>query len=58
MKSDEDEKRHWSENAAVSNAGSGCSDWIKEPGVAISCCYDGLRPVIFRRERTDEAIER
>ena len=25
--------------------------WIKEKGVAISCCLDGLRPVIFRLER-------
>jgi uncharacterized repeat protein (TIGR04076 family) len=29
-------------------------DWIKEPGVAISCCNDGLRPVIFKLESTDE----
>ncbi len=26
--------------------------WIKEKGVAISCCIDGLRPVIFKLERT------
>jgi len=32
--------------------------WINEPGVAISCCNDGLRPVIFKIERTDEAVER
>jgi uncharacterized repeat protein (TIGR04076 family) len=25
--------------------------WIKEKGVAISCCIDGLRPVIFKLER-------
>ena len=30
------------------------NDWAKEPGVAISCCNDGLRPVIFKLEATDE----
>ena len=29
-------------------------DWIKVPGVAICSCNDGLRPVIFKIERTDE----
>ena len=29
-------------------------DWIREPGVAICSCNDGLRPVIFKIERTDE----
>ena len=29
-------------------------DWIKEPGVAICSCNDGLRPVIFKIESTDE----
>lgn len=34
------------------------NDWIKEPGVAIACCNDGLRPVIFKLEATDiESIE-
>ncbi len=28
-------------------------DWIKEKGVAIVSCNDGLRPVIFKIERTD-----
>ena len=28
--------------------------WIKEKGVAISCCTDGLRPVIFKIERIEE----
>lgn len=28
-------------------------DWIAEPGVAIVCCNDGLRPVIFRLEATE-----
>ena len=29
-------------------------DWIRTPGVAIVSCNDGLRPVIFKLERTDE----
>ncbi len=28
-------------------------DWIEKPGVAIVCCNDGLRPVIFKLESTD-----
>ncbi len=30
------------------------NDWIKIPGVAICSCNDGLRPVIFKIESTDE----
>ena len=29
-------------------------DWIRTPGVAIYSCNDGLRPVIFKLEATDE----
>lgn len=29
-------------------------DWIKKPGVAICSCNDGLRPVIFKLEATDQ----
>lgn len=29
-------------------------DWIRKPGVAICSCNDGLRPVIFKIERTNE----
>ena len=29
-------------------------DWIRPPGVAICSCNDGLRPVIFKLEATDE----
>jgi len=29
-------------------------DWIEKPGVAICSCNDGLRPVIFKIERTEE----
>ncbi len=32
-------------------------DWIKTPGVAICSCNDGLRPVIFKLEATDEISE-
>jgi uncharacterized repeat protein (TIGR04076 family) len=30
------------------------SDWIKKPGIAICSCNDGLRPVIFKIESTNE----
>ena len=30
--------------------------WIDKPGVAICSCNDGLRPVIFKLERTDEEV--
>jgi uncharacterized repeat protein (TIGR04076 family) len=30
-------------------------DWIKEPGVAICCCNDGIRPVLFKVERVAES---
>ena len=29
-------------------------DWIRQPGVAICSCNDGLRPVIIKLESTDE----
>lgn len=29
-------------------------DWIRKPGTAICSCNDGLRPVIFKLETTDE----
>ena len=29
-------------------------DWIRKPGIAICSCNDGLRPVIFRLEATQE----
>lgn len=32
-------------------------DWIKTPGVAIVSCNDGLRPVIFKLETSDEEAE-
>ena len=32
-------------------------DWIRKPGVAICSCNDGLRPVIFKLEATDQESE-
>lgn len=32
-------------------------DWIRKPGVAICSCNDGLRPVIFKLEATEEWAE-
>ena len=29
--------------------------WIETPGVAVTCCNVGLRPVIFRIERVTDA---
>ena len=29
------------------------NDWTREPGVAIACCNDGFRPVVFKLEATD-----
>jgi len=29
----------------------GNAPWIKEEGIIISCCTDGLRPVVFKLER-------
>ena len=29
-------------------------DWIRQPGVAICSCNDGLRPVIFKLEATEK----
>ena len=33
------------------------NDWIRVPGIAICSCNDGLRPVIFKIEATDETSE-
>ncbi len=32
-------------------------DWIRKPGIAICSCNDGLRPVIFKLEATNETSE-
>ena len=31
-------------------------DWISKPGMAICSCNDGLRPVIFKLDATDEEV--
>ncbi|MBQ8475537.1 TIGR04076 family protein [bacterium] len=28
-------------------------DWVKNPGIAICSCNDGIRPVVFKIEATD-----
>jgi len=38
---------------AVSSGGS-MDPWLKKPGLAIACCTDGFRPVVFRIERGRE----
>lgn len=46
--------------ALAHGAGDGLfyfGDWIRVPGVAICSCNDGLRPVIFKLEATDELSE-
>ena len=46
--------------ALAHGAGDGLfyyGDWIRKPGVAICSCNDGLRPVIFKLEATDEVSE-
>ena len=43
--------------ALAHGAGDGLfyfGDWIRQPGGAICSCNDGLRPVIFKLEATDE----
>lgn len=43
--------------ALAHGAGEGLfyyGDWIGRPGVAICSCNDGLRPVIFKLEATEE----
>ena len=46
--------------ALAHGAGDGLfyyGDWIRKPCVAICSCNDGLRPVIFKLEATDEEAE-
>jgi uncharacterized repeat protein (TIGR04076 family) len=31
----------------------GSYPWIKQPGTTLTCCTDGLRPVIFKVERIE-----
>lgn len=32
------------------------NSWMRHEGVAIACCNDGLRPVFFKLESTDEEV--
>ena len=32
----------------------GSYPWMKEKGVMLSCCTDGIRPVIFKLERIED----
>ncbi|MDE6638877.1 MAG: TIGR04076 family protein, partial [Muribaculaceae bacterium] len=32
------------------------NSWVRQDGTAIACCNDGLRPVYFRLEATDEDV--
>ena len=46
--------------ALAHGAGEGLfyyGDWIRKPGVAICSCNDGLRPVIFKLEATDQDVQ-
>ena len=46
--------------ALAHGAGEGLfyyGDWIRTPGVAICSCNDGLRPVIFKLEATQEPAQ-
>lgn len=31
-------------------------EWVRVPGVAITCCTDGIRPVTFKVEATNEEV--
>lgn len=33
------------------------NDWIRQPGTAITCCNDGMRPVFFKLEVMDEEVK-
>ncbi len=32
------------------------NSWVRHQGVAVACCNDGIRPVYFRLEATDEEV--
>lgn len=40
--------------ALAMEAGKFYVNWVKDEGIAINCCNDGLRPVVFKLERLDE----
>lgn len=33
------------------------NSWVRHDGVAVACCNDGLRPVYFKLEATDEKVK-
>lgn len=35
------------------SAGGSLTPWLKESGVAIACCSDGFRPVVFKIETAE-----
>lgn len=38
------------------SAGGSLTPWLAKPGVAIACCSDGFRPVVFKIERREEIV--
>jgi len=52
---------HWAwadiQRDVVTLALGGNFPWVKDEGVAISCCTDGFRPVIFKLERLADVKE-
>jgi len=34
-------------------SGGSLTPWVKQAGVAIACCTDGFRPVVFKIERVE-----
>jgi len=40
---------------AISSGGN-LDPWLKRPGLAIACCTDGFRPVVFKIERGAEIV--
>ena len=34
-------------------SGGNIAPWIRYPGIAITCCTDGFRPVVFKVERME-----
>ena len=47
-------KRTFDEDLAAEREVFYYGDWIRTPGVAICSCNDGLRPVIFKLEATEQ----
>jgi uncharacterized repeat protein (TIGR04076 family) len=50
---------HWAWNDIYKVAAAlmygGSFPWMKEEGTSVSCCTDGLRPVIFKIERIQQS---